>query len=59
MPEVAHKVRIVVDRDRRLEGARDTARLEAAEGEDRLVVYASSGVAAAWGFHHYLKYLNS
>ena len=41
----------------RLPGARDSARLVAAEGDDRLAVYASSGVAAAWGFHHYLKYL--
>ena len=40
----------------RLPGARDTARLVAAEGADRLAVHASSGVAAAWGFHHYLKY---
>ena len=55
VPEVAQKVQIVVNRGWRLEGARDTARLVAAEGDDRLAVYASSGVAAAWGFHHYLK----
>ena len=57
LPEVARKVRIVVNRGWRLEGARDTARLFAAEGHDRLTIQASSGVAAAWGFHHYLKYL--
>ena len=39
----------------RLPGARDVARLFAAEGDDHLAVHASSGVAAAWGFHHYLK----
>ena len=57
LPEVAHKVQIVVNRRLRLEGARDTARLFAAEGHDRLTIHATSGVAAAWGFHHYLKYL--
>ena len=57
LPEVARKVRIVVNRGWRLEGARDMAKLFAAEGQDHLTIQASSGVAAAWGFHHYLKYL--
>jgi hypothetical protein len=26
------------------------------EGEDRVNLMGTSGVAAVWGFHHYLKY---
>ena len=53
---VTRKVGIVVSRGMRLPGGRDVARLSAADGADFLAVHASSGVAAAWGLHHYLKY---
>ena len=61
MPELSSQFDVEIDTnkvnaDAGVEEGKDRVKLVKTEGKARVVVQASSGVAATWGIHHYLKY---
>nr|CAD7395903.1 unnamed protein product [Timema cristinae] len=55
IPSRAHEFNITVNMSKGPPG-KDTFQVLKLANEDQVAITGTSGVAAAWGFHHYLKY---
>nr|CAD7426836.1 unnamed protein product [Timema monikensis] len=55
IPARAHEFNITVNMSKGPRG-KDTFQVLKLANEDQVAITGTSGVAAAWGFHHYLKY---